>query len=215
MQNNQSKYTGQDFWDTLYVIINMLKLRFSHIIRNIYCTYLQVYNYTPLYLPQDSYHHNLSKNKEKISNALSKFDISLCPIFSKAITYEIIESVAAIRFAIHWIVKWKTASHLREKYLRIQKRSFESGYISRCNDIPVGITELKQLILDLGRIVKEDPNIQLFFSKTFYFHVGYGEMLKYKKHDDMKCFFPKNYEAIQESKVSKFINPVAGLVHRH
>ena len=89
-----------------------------------------------------------------------------------------------------------------------------SENISQNQDIPVDNEELKELIESLKGIIKKDPDIQLFLSKTFYFHVGYGEMVKYKKYDNMECFFPKNYNAIQETEVSKFINPVLGLVHR-
>ena len=79
-----------------------------------------------------------------------------------------------------------------------------SQNISPRHDILVGNKELKELIKDLERNVIKDPDIQLFLSKTFYFHVGYGEMVKYKNYEYMSCFFPKNYEAIQE--VSEFVN---------
>ena len=159
-----------------------------------------------MFFLQDSYHHNFLRSRENIRNAIEKFNISICPISSKAITFETIESVAAIRFAIHWIVKWKTAFHLREKYLRIQKGGFKSKYISRRHEIPVDNKELKELIKDLERIVKEDPDIQLFLSKTFYFHVGYGEMVKYKKDEKMSSWFPRNYAAINVTEVSEFLN---------
>ena len=77
-----------------------------------------------------------------------------------------------------------------------------SENISQNQDIPVDNEELKELIESLKGIIKKDPDIQLFLLKTFYFHVGYGEMVEYKKYDNMKYIFPKNYEAILETKVS-------------
>ena len=94
-----------------------------------------------------------------------------------------------------------TASHLRRKYFRIQIQDYVYDTIPRDHNIPVDNKELKELIENLKGIIKKDPDIQLFLSKTFYFHVGYGEMVKYKDNYLMKCFFPQN----QVIEVSQFV----------
>ena len=84
-----------------------------------------------------------------------------------------------------------------------------------CRDIPVDNKELNELIKRLEKIRLKDPNIQLFLSKTFYFNIGYGEMIKCKDIGKMSLFFPQNYESIQATKVSEIVNSTSEEIVRN
>ena len=120
----------------------------------------------------------------------------LKPFSSKAITHELIQSVAVIKFSIYWMVKWMVEFNLYGHYINSQRYSFISTAVSRTSTKP---PNLEMLINDLAKLVENKRNpdlserIQLYLLKTLYFHVGYGELLKYQFDWRMQFFFARKY----------------------
>ena len=110
------------------------------------------------------------------------------------ITYELIKSVAIIKFAIYWIVKWNVDYFLYDKYINSQRLSFRSN---ENHQKYVNVSNLSLLINEFLSLIQTTkiPNIlntiQTFLLKTLYFHVGYGALLNYQNDPKMEYFYPK------------------------
>ena len=135
-----------------------------------------------------------------------KDDKLLKPFSSKAITHELIQSVAVIKFAIYWIVKWMVEFNLYGHYINSQRYSFKSTTDFRNSTKPLNLN-LETLINDLAKLAVNNRNpdlskrIQLYLLKTLYFHVGYGELLKYQFDWRMQFFFARKYAFGDKPKV--------------
>ena len=118
----------------------------------------------------------------------------LKPFSSKDVTYELIKSVAIIKFVIYWIVKWKVDHFLFDKYINSQRFSFRClenypRYVKAPNLVSL-IDEFERLI-QTTKIPNISKTIQTFLLKALYFHVGYGSLLNYQNDPKMEYFFPK------------------------
>ena len=133
-----------------------------------------------------------------------KDDDLLKPFSSKAITHELIQSVAVIKFAIYWMVKWMVEFNLYGHYIESQRYLFISTADSLSSHKP---PNLETLINNLAKLAVNERNpelskkIQSYLLKTLYFHVGYGELLKYQFDWKMQYFFARKYTFGNKPKV--------------
>ena len=89
------------------------------------------------------------------------------------ISHKFIESVAVLRFAITWLVKWYSELEFKKRYLQSQiaptpvKRNTRKWQLSNCINLPDKIVEK----------CSPHDSVLLFLLKTLYFNTGYGDVL--------------------------------------